>query len=271
MDIAATAAADLSRLRESKPLVHHITNMVVMNETANVTLAIGALPVMAHAREEVEEMVGLAGALVLNIGTLTPELVDTMALAGLAAIVHGVPVVLDPVGAGATALRTDAALRLLDEVDVAVVRGNAGEVATVAGEAAEVRGVESVGAYAAIGEIASDLARERGCVVSVTGPFDVVTDGARTVSVRNGDAMMGTITGTGCMSTTMVAAFCAAGQEDVLAAASAGLAAFGVAGEEAAARAKGPGTFHVELYDAIAALTPDILLERVDVVPAGSA
>ena len=270
MDIAATAATDLAKLREARPLVHHITNMVVMNETANVTLAIGALPVMAHAREEVEEMVGLAGALVLNIGTLTPELVDTMAVAGRAANERGVPVVLDPVGAGATRLRTDAALRLLEEVDVSVVRGNAGEVAAVAGEAAEVRGVESVGEYASIGEVAASLAVERGCVVSVTGAFDVVTDGARTLSVRNGDTMLGTITGTGCMSTTMVGAFCASGEEDVLAAAAAGLAAFGVAGEDAAARAKGPGTFHVELYDAIAALTPETLLERVDVVEAGS-
>jgi hydroxyethylthiazole kinase len=269
MDIAARAARDLEQLRGRRPLVHHITNMVVMNETANVTLAVGALPVMAHAREEVGEMVGLAGALLLNIGTLTPELVDTMVVAGRAANERGVPVVLDPVGAGATRLRTDAAARLMDDVDVAVVRGNAGEVTAVAGEAAEVRGVESVGEYADIGDVAAALARERECVVSATGPFDVVTDGSRTVLVRNGDAMLGTITGTGCMSSTMVAAFCASGDEDALGATAAGLAAFGVAGEDAAARAKGPGSFHVELYDAIAALTPDELLERVDVVEAG--
>jgi hydroxyethylthiazole kinase len=155
-------------------------------------------------------------------------------------------------------------------VDVSVVRGNAGEVSAVAGEAAEVRGVESVGEYGSIAEVAASLAAARHCTVSVTGAFDVVTDGARTLSVRNGDPMLGTITGTGCMSTTMVGAFCASGDEDVLAASAAGLAAFGVAGEDAAARAKGPGTFHVELYDAIAALTPDLLLERVDVVEVGS-
>jgi hydroxyethylthiazole kinase len=157
----------------------------------------------------------------------------------------------------------------MDDVDVAVVRGNAGEVAAVAGEAAEVRGVESVGVYTGIGDVAAALARERDCVVSATGPFDVVTDGSRTVSVRNGDAMLGTITGTGCMSSTMVAAFCASGDDDALGATAAGLAAFGVAGEDAASRAKGPGSFHVELYDAIAALAPDTLLERVDAVEAG--
>src|SRR5829696_8607545 len=137
--------ATLQRLREAKPLVHQITNYVVMNETANATLALGALPVMAHAREEVEEMVALAGALVLNIGTLSPHWVDAMLAAGRGANERGVPVVLDPVGAGATRYRTETAKRILGEVDVAVLRGNAGEVATLVGVDAEVRGVESIG------------------------------------------------------------------------------------------------------------------------------
>src|SRR5205814_3026326 len=132
----------LRRLRETKPLVHQITNFVVMNETANATLALGALPVMAHAREEVEEMVALAGALVINIGTLSPHWVDAMLAAGRVANAKGIPVVVDPVGAGATTYRTEAAKRILDEVDVAVLRGNAGEVATLVGVEAEVRGVE---------------------------------------------------------------------------------------------------------------------------------
>src|SRR5437870_12454659 len=133
----------LRDLRERKPLVHQITNYVVMNETANATLALGALPVMAHAREEVEEMVALASALVLNIGTLSPHWVEAMLAAGKAANAREVPVVLDPVGAGATRYRTDTARRILGDVDVAVLRGNQGEVATLAGVAAEVRGVES--------------------------------------------------------------------------------------------------------------------------------
>src|ERR671931_826983 len=137
--------ADLRAIREGKPLVHQITNYVVMNETANATLALGALPVMAHAREEVEEMVALAGALVLNIGTLSPHWVEAMLLAGKAANARGTPVVLDPVGAGATRYRTEAAKHILDEVEVTVLRGNAGEVATLVGVDAEVRGVESIG------------------------------------------------------------------------------------------------------------------------------
>src|SRR6202142_3745924 len=139
-----TPGATLRLLRERRPLVHQITNYVVMNETANATLAFGALPVMAHAPEEVEEMVGFAGALVLNIGTLSEHWVEAMLLAGRAANARGIPVVLDPVGAGATRFRTETAARILDEVDVTVLRGNAGEVATLVGIGAEVRGVESI-------------------------------------------------------------------------------------------------------------------------------
>src|SRR5437867_3191429 len=143
--MSVSPGATLRELRERKPLVHQITNYVVMNETANATLALGALPVMAHAREEVEEMVRLAGALVINIGTLSPHWVEAMLAAGKAANAADVPVVLDPVGAGATTYRTETSKRILDEVDVAVLRGNAGEVATLVGVAAEVRGVESTG------------------------------------------------------------------------------------------------------------------------------
>src|SRR5215210_3081399 len=146
----------LRELRDRKPLVHQITNYVVMNETANAALALGALPVMAHAREEVEEMVRLAGALVINIGTLSPHWVDAMLAAGRAANARGIPVVVDPVGAGATRYRTDTAKRILDEVDVAVLRANPGEAATLVGVAAEVRGVESIGA----GGDPAELARE---------------------------------------------------------------------------------------------------------------
>src|SRR5207248_1206692 len=132
------AGDSLRRLRAAKPLVHQITNYVVMNETANATLALGALPVMAHAREEVQEMVRLAGALVLNIGTLSPHWIEAMLIAGREANRIGVPVVLDPVGAGATTYRTETAKRLLAEIDVAVLRGNQGEVATLVGVDAEV-------------------------------------------------------------------------------------------------------------------------------------
>jgi hydroxyethylthiazole kinase len=252
----------LRRLRETRPLVHQITNYVVMNETANATLAIGALPVMAHAPEEVEEMVGLAGALVLNIGTLSPSWVDSMLIAGRAANARGVPVVLDPVGVGATRYRTETAKRILDEVDVAVLRGNAGEVATLAGVDAEVRGVESIGAAGSAADVARAAGAALGVVASVTGSVDHVSNGERVVAVENGHPLLASITGTGCMSSAITGAFLAVRADDPLEAAAEALAAFGVAGENAAPGAKGPGSFHVNRYDARAALDPDILDER---------
>jgi hydroxyethylthiazole kinase len=251
----------LATLRERRPLVHSITNYVVMNETANAVLALGALPVMAHAAEEVAEMVGLAGALVLNIGTLEEAWVDSMLIAGAAANERGVPVVLDPVGAGATRYRTDTAKRILDAVDVAVLRGNAGEVATLVGVEAEVRGVESIGADGDAAELARVAARTLGLVASVTGPVDHVSDGERTIAVANGHELLAAVTGTGCMSTVLTGCFLAA-KDDVLEAAAEALVAFGVAGEDAAVGANGPGSFHVALYDALAALDPATLTGR---------
>ena len=249
-------------LRERKPLVHQITNYVVMNETANATLALGALPVMAHAREEVEEMVTLASALVLNIGTLSPRWVDAMLAAGKAANGAGIPVVLDPVGAGATTYRTETTKRILAEVDVTVLRGNQGEVATLVGVDAEVRGVESIAGGDEAAEVARLAGRNLGVIASVTGVVDHVSDGERVLAVANGHELLSTVTGTGCMSSAITGCFLAAKREAPLEAAAEALAAFGVAGEDAARAAKGPGTFHVNLYDALAALDPEALDER---------
>jgi hydroxyethylthiazole kinase len=252
-------------LRERKPLVHQITNYVVMNETANATLALGALPVMAHAREEVEDMVALAGALVLNIGTLSPHWVDAMLLAGKAANERGIPIVLDPVGAGATRYRTETARRLLGDVKIAVLRGNQGEVATLVGVEAEVRGVESMEVGGEAVDLARTAARKLGLVVSVTGPVDHVSDGRRVLSVANGHELLASVSGTGCMSTAITGSFLAAKAEAPLEAAAEALAAFGVAGEDAAREAQGPGSFHVGLYDALAALDPDTLDARAKI------
>jgi hydroxyethylthiazole kinase len=252
----------LRELRERKPLVHQITNYVVMNETANATLALGALPVMAHAREEVEEMVALAGALVLNIGTLSPDWVDAMLLAGKAANEHGIPVVLDPVGTGATRYRTETARRILHDVKVGVLRGNQGEIATLVGVEAEVRGVESIGAGSEPADLARTAARNLGLVAAVTGPVDHVSDGDRVLAVANGHELLAAVTGTGCMSSAITGCFLAAKPDEPLEAAAEALAAFGSAGEDAAVEAKGPGTFHAGLYDALAALDPDTLDRR---------
>jgi hydroxyethylthiazole kinase len=251
-------AASLAAIRAAHPLVHQITNYVVMNETANITLAIGASPVMAHALEEVEEMAAVAGALVLNIGTLSPVWVEAMVLAGRAANRHGAPVVLDPVGAGATRMRTDAARRILGEVSVAIVRGNAAEVSALIGEAAEIRGVDSVAAGDP-GKLAVAAALTLGCTVAVTGPVDHVAGPGGSASVSNGVAMLGRVSGTGCMATALCGCFAAVNREDPLRAATEALAAFGVAAEHAAVGAHGPGSFHVNLYDCVAGLDPESL------------
>jgi hydroxyethylthiazole kinase len=263
--VTVSSGATLRALRERKPLVHQITNYVVMNETANATLSLGALPVMAHAREEVEEMTRLAGALVINIGTLSPHWVEAMLVAGRTANAAGIPVVLDPVGAGATTYRTETARRILDEVDVAVLRGNAGEVATLVGVEAEVRGVESMATGGESADLARSAAKNLGLVASVTGPVDHVSDGIRVLAVANGHELLGAVSGTGCMSSAITGCFLAAKKEEPLAAAAEALAAFGVAGEDAARDAKGPGSFHVNLYDALAGLDPDTLDERASI------
>jgi len=257
--MSISPGATLRELRERKPLVHQITNYVVMNETANATLALGALPVMAHAREEVEEMVGLASALVLNIGTLSEHWIEAMLAAGRTASARGIPVVLDPVGAGATAYRTDTARRILDEVRVTVLRGNPGEVATLVGAKAEVRGVESMAAGLEPAELAREAGRQLGLVASVTGPVDQVSDGERSLAVANGHPLLAAVTGTGCISSALTGCFLAAKPEEPLEAAAEALAALGVAAEDAADEAAGPGTFHARLYDSLAALDPESL------------
>jgi hydroxyethylthiazole kinase len=254
--------ATLRTIRSRKPLVHNITNYVVMNETANATLALGALPVMAHASEEVEEMARLASALVLNIGTLSPHWIEAMLLAGTAATTRRTPIVLDPVGAGATEFRTRTAHRILDAVGVTVVRGNAGEVATLVGAHAEVRGVESIVAGLEPPELARTAARRLGVVASVTGPVDHVSDGDRVLAVANGHELLATVTGTGCMSSALTGCFLAAKPGEPVEAAAEALAAFGVAAEDAARGADGPGTFHARLYDGLYALDPETLDDR---------
>ena len=257
-DTTEAACEVIARVRSQRPLIHHISNFVVMNTTANITLCMGALPVMANAPLEVEEMVSAASALLLNLGTLWPEQVEAMLLAGRRANQRGIPIVLDPVGAGATRLRTESAHRLLKELSIAVVRGNLAEIAALAGMEARIRGVESVGSAGDAALVACQFAKKFECVAAVTGPIDVVTDGARFLRIANGHPMMATVTGTGCMATSVVAA-CAAVENDAVIATASALAAYGLAGEVAAGRAQGPGTFQVHLFDALAGLTEDAL------------
>lgn len=258
------AADDLALVREKHPLVHNITNYVVMNSTANMLLALGASPVMAHAVEEVEEMAALAGALVLNIGTLSAPWITSMFKAGRAAEVRGVPVVLDPVGAGATTLRTDTARKLLDDVHPAVVRGNASEILALCGSGGA-RGVDAQHPVDAARAKAKELARARRMVVAVTGAEDYVTDGERGARIANGHPLMGRVTGTGCAATAVTGAFCAIQPDAFLAAVSA-LVVFGLAGERAARGAPRPGTFAVCLVDALDELDRPLVQSMARVV-----
>jgi hydroxyethylthiazole kinase len=257
-DYGAQAAVALARLRQQRPLIHHITNQVVMNDTANVTLHLGALPVMAHAIEEVAEMTGQAGALVLNLGTLTAQGVESMRLAGSRANERGIPVVLDPVGAGATGYRTQTTLALLEDLQIAVVRGNLGEIAALAGQQGMVRGVESIATEGDPQALAGELARRWSAVVAITGARDIVSDGQRMLGVDNGHPWLATVTGTGCMATTAISAFTAV-EADRLVATAAALACFGLAAEAAAggtpvgrrgrAGTLGPASFKARIVD----------------------
>ncbi|MDA8410311.1 MAG: hydroxyethylthiazole kinase [Treponema sp.] len=281
-DFGRLAADVLERVRANSPLVHQITNFVVMNDTANLTLAIGALPVMAHAREEVADMVGAAGALVLNPGTLEPDWVEAMLIAGRRANELGVPIVFDPVGVGATPYRNETGARILRELRLAVIRGNSGEIGALAGAGGEVRGVESVSGVADPARVVRELAAKTGAIVAITGKRDFISDGKRVLGIDNGHEMMKSVTGTGCMSTAMIGAFVATcrnqggvattgrearGPEDgcLLAVASA-LACYGLAGEIAAAKARGPGSFRMELMDALFSLNRDSIEKGARVV-----
>jgi len=247
-----------ARVREKRPLVHHITNYVTVNDCANITLCAGGAPVMADAPEEAAEMTSIASSLVLNIGTLNAGQIESMLLAGKMANKRGIPVILDPVGAGATRFRTETTKRLLDELEIAVLKGNAAEIGVVAGVEAVVRGVDSCGLAGDPVMIGQGLAQKLGCTVAISGATDIVTDGTHTLLVDNGHPLMGSISGTGCMAASVIGAFCAE-SEDCVTASAAAFAALGLAGERAAAVAHGPLSFKVALFDELANLTPQDL------------
>lgn len=250
---------DVQRLREQSPLVHSITNYVVMNSTANALLALGASPVMAHAVEEVEDIVGIASALVINIGTLSPPWVDAMHLAMAAARRRGVPVVFDPVGAGASRWRTQVCRDLLAATPPTIVRGNASEIRALHIAGAATRGVDSRDAAEAALEAGRALAVATGGVVSISGPVDLIVDSADAVlAVGNGHPLMPQVTGLGCAATALTAAFAAVNPDALLAAAHA-MAVMGLCGELAASRSAGPGSFQVAFLDALYALDADAI------------
>ena len=257
MSLPDSLREDLAALRERRPLVHNITNYVVMNLTANSLLAVGASPIMAHAEEELPELMGIASALVLNIGTLSAPWIRSMECAAAEARRRGVPIVLDPVGAGASRLRTETALVLLRTAP-AILRGNASEILALAGETRATRGVDSAHGSEDAAAAARALAREHGCCVVVSGEVDFVTDGSEDLLLCGGDPIMPRVTGMGCTATAIVGAFAGICPTPFRAAV-AGMATMKVAGGQAAARAHGPGSFVPHFLDALYQLSPEQL------------
>lgn len=254
--------SDLQQIRAQNPLVHNITNYVVMNSTANALLAVGASPVMAHALEEVEEMVGYARALVINIGTLSPPWVESMMRAAKAARRRQIPIVLDPVGSGATALRTRTVQRLLEEAPPTILRGNASEIRSLVVSESSTKGVDSTHAAGEALEAAQTLSRRHGCVVTVSGATDLIAFEGRVVRVHNGHPMMTAVTGLGCTASALIGAFAAVNPSPLLAAANA-MAVLGIAAELAVLRSRGPGTLQLHLLDELYCLREEDVLARL--------
>jgi hydroxyethylthiazole kinase len=243
----------LERVRQRKPVVHHLTNWVTIYDCAQVVKTLGASPVMAHAIEEVEDMTRIASALVLNIGTLTVEFVASMKTAALSANRQGIPVVLDVCGAGATRLRDQMCRELLASARMDVIKGNASEIARVCGEKVTTRGVDASEVAGDLVLLAQSLAKRREATVVVTGKVDIVTDPKRTWLVKNGHAMMTSVVGTGCMAASVIGAFAGVERDLGLAAASA-LACYEIAAELAAEGVTGPASFKERLFDRLYAL-----------------
>jgi len=248
-----TVSAMMAKVRQTNPLVHHITNYVTVNDCANICICAGGAPVMTDAAEDVPDMAAHASAVVLNIGTLNARTVDSMVLAGKAANRAHVPVVLDPVGVGATPYRTATAERILREVNAAVIKGNAGEISVLAGLGGAVRGVDSAGAGDP-GAAARKLAARTGTVVAATGPVDYVADTQHILTLRNGCNLLEKVSGTGCMVASVVGCYvgaCGVSADSVAAA----ISVFNIAAELANVKADGPGTFRAWLLDAMNNLT----------------
>lgn len=251
--LASDIWADVLAVRTQRPLVHSITNLVVMNYNANFLLAMGASPVMAHAHEEVRDMATIAQALVLNIGTLEPYWIESMRQALEIAAKRGIKTVLDPVGAGATSYRNESIRLLLKQANPSVIRGNASEIMSVAGVAVQTRGVDSSAAVTDALQAARDLAASTGGVVCVSGEVDHVLDASgRHANLANGHEWMTRITGVGCSATALVGAFCAV-QPDAWRATVSAMAYLGVVGQVATtqvqAQGLGVGSLQIALLD----------------------
>lgn len=241
----------LTSIRTEQPLIHCITNIVVANFQANGLLALGASPVMADAIEEAADIAAVSSATVLNIGTLKKETVEAILLAGKSAVKSGKPVILDPVGVGATPFRQQSVEKILSEVDVTLIRCNAGELATIAGVEWTTKGVDAGQGDADIEALAKQVALQHRCLVAVSGELDIVTDGTTVLTITGGHPLMTQVTGVGCLLSSVAGAFLAVANENPLQAVATALSFYKQVGEKAAQQATGPGDFAVHFLNGL--------------------
>ncbi|MCC8174507.1 MAG: hydroxyethylthiazole kinase, partial [Odoribacter sp.] len=241
-----------------------ITNYVVMNNTANALLAVGASPVMAHAEEEVEDMVKIASALVINMGTLDPKWTKSMILAGKAANKKGIPLIFDPVGAGATPYRSNVCQEIIQACKPTVIRGNASEIISLNNNNSQTKGVDSTASSDSALDSAKSLALSVGCVVVISGETDYITDSTNVMTVKNGNTMMAKVTGMGCTATAVVGAFCAV-NKDALQGALHGMSVMGIAGEIAAMKSRGNGSLQMNFLDELYNLDEDTIRKHIKI------
>lgn len=249
-------------VKSASPLVHNITNYVVMNNTANALLSVGASPVMAHAVEEVEEMTGIASALVINMGTLSPRWVKAMLIAGKKANERGIPIIFDPVGVGATPYRTHVAKEIIEACNLAVIRGNASEIMALSNSTIKTKGVDSTMSTDSAKDAAKLLAKETGSIIVISGETDFISNGKSSIILKNGSALMAKVTGMGCTATAVIGA-CAAVEKDMLLAATSAMTIMGISGEFAAEKSSGNGSMQLNFLDELYNLSSENIESRI--------
>jgi hydroxyethylthiazole kinase len=252
----------LSTVRQRQPVVHAITNWVTASDVASALHAVGARPIMAFTPEEVKDIVSGADALVLNLGTPSPLRIESMLRAGHQAMMLGHPVIFDPVGVGASPFRMNASKRIVTELRLTVVKGNRAEIGFLTGRGGQLAGIDAVTGPEDLLTAAEHLSRTSGAVVAVSGPQDLIVFSGRKVIVENGHPMMARVTSLGCILTALIAAF-AAVENDPMVATVGAIAFLGLAGEQAALQAKGPGTFKTTLLDILFTLTPEEMRQGI--------
>jgi len=250
MEISESTIDLLTWVREKAPLIHNITNFVVMNSSANILLAVGASPVMAHCAAEVEEMTSMAGALVLNIGTIQEEWLESMLLAAKIANSAGIPIIVDPVGSGATKLRTNAVKQIMANSQISVLRGNCSEVLSLGSADIKTKGVDSsLSLSDQTADAARQMASDNNCVIAISGEEDCITDGKQVFRVSNGQPMMTRVTGIGCGLSAVTAAFCAVADDNLALATAAAFGYYGVCADLAIKTGDKPASFEIAFVD----------------------